>query len=50
MLAWLDLDVIRAALITLEEDRLVSHADGHWQLTRKGWAVARTDDPYADGD
>jgi hypothetical protein len=50
LLAWLDLDVVSAALVSLEGDRLVSCAGGHWQLTWKGWGVARADDPYQDGD
>ena len=50
LLAWLDLDAVRAALISLETDRLVSCAGGHWQLTWRGWSVARADDPYRDSD
>jgi hypothetical protein len=48
LLAWLDLDVVSAALISLEQDRLVSCAGGHWQLTYEGWSVARAQDPYSN--
>jgi hypothetical protein len=48
LLAWLDLEVVNAALISLEHERLVSCAGGHWQLTSKGWSIARLDDPYRD--
>lgn len=33
-------DAVGAALAVLEEDRLVTHARGHWQLTRQGFAIA----------
>jgi DNA-binding IclR family transcriptional regulator len=28
-------------LDTLAEEHLVLHADRHWQLSRRGWSVAR---------
>lgn len=33
-------DAVAAALAVLEDDRLVTHAYGHWQLTREGFLTA----------
>jgi len=42
-------DAVSAALTVLEQDRLVTHALGHWQLTHDGWTVSGEDatDPDA---
>jgi len=36
-------DAVAAALTVLEQDHLVTHARGHWQLTRDGWMISGAD-------
>jgi hypothetical protein len=39
-----DEDAAAAALQALESDSLVTVANDHWSLTRRGWSVARAEE------
>ena len=41
-------EVVTAALEALEEERFVFSAGDHWQLTQRGWVVARAEDSPLD--
>jgi DNA-binding IclR family transcriptional regulator len=49
-LGFVERDAVDAALQVLEQDGLAWHAGEHWQLTRRGWEVAREQDPRPDTD
>jgi hypothetical protein len=47
-LGFVERDAADAALQVLEQDGLTRHAGVHWQLTRRGWEIARRQNPRPD--
>ena len=47
-LGFVEPEAVEAALEILVDESLARRADGHWQLTRRGWELARADDPRPD--